>query len=71
MLMMLDDGKATNDPYKWESLGLGPRTMPVAHNYIIENWHDLRDGDVVDVEFILGESSAPKTSERFTEVSAQ
>jgi hypothetical protein len=37
-----------------------------AHNYIIEHWYELKDGDVVDVEFILGESDRPKTSERET-----
>jgi hypothetical protein len=50
-----------NDPYGW-----GGRTYPVAHNYIIEHWPDLRDGDVVDVSFILGETQEPKRSERFT-----
>ena len=61
ILTRLDgDGKATNDPYAW-----GGRTWPVAHNYIIENWDKLLDGDVVDVSFILGETKAPKVSERF------
>lgn len=55
------NGKASNDPYFW-----GGRTMPVAHDYIIKNWENLRDGDVVDVQFILGEISAPKVSERIT-----
>lgn len=56
------DGQATNDPYAWP----GPaRTWPVAHKYIIENWNSLSDGSVVDVEHILGETSAPKLSERF------
>jgi hypothetical protein len=50
---------ATNDPYHW-----GGRTWPVAHDYIIKNWDRLKDGDVVDVEFILGETKAPKVSER-------
>lgn len=49
----------SNDPYSW-----GGRTMPVAHKYIIENWEKLRDGDVVDVEHILGEKPEPKISER-------
>ena len=55
MLMVLYTGKATNDPYEWESLGLGPRTMPVAHDWIINHFDELKDGDVVDVEFILNE----------------
>lgn len=54
-------GRATNDPYEWCD-----RTMSVAHGYIIEHWVDLNDGDVVDVEFILGETGAPKASERVT-----
>lgn len=52
-------GKCLNDPYSW-----GGRTYPVAHHYIIENWEKLRDGDVVDVEFILGEKPTPKVSKR-------
>lgn len=54
---------AWNDPYGWER---SARTFPVAHDYIIKNWEKLRDGDVVDVEFILGETKVPKASERLT-----
>ena len=57
------NGQATNDPYGWKG---GARTFPVAHNWIIANWEDLKDGDVVDVQYILGETSAPKQSERLT-----
>ena len=57
----MDGGPAWNDPYAW-----GGRTYPVAHHYIIEHWDELKDGDVVDVSFILGESKAPKVSERGT-----
>lgn len=55
-----DGSPAWNDSYAW-----GGRTRPVAHNYIIENWTHLKDGDVVDVEYILGERELPKISERF------
>lgn len=48
------------DPYDWGASS----THMVAHDYIRRNWEHLRDGDVVDVEFILGHTSAPKTSER-------
>jgi hypothetical protein len=51
------------DPYGWPR---DMRTKPVAHKYIGEHWSDLRDGDVVDVEFILSETPFPKKSERFT-----
>jgi hypothetical protein len=50
------------DCYDWPG---GSRTKQVAHNYITEHWHELADGDVVDVEFILGESGKPKISERY------
>lgn len=55
------NGQATNDPHGWKG---DTRTFPVAHNYIIEHWSELKDGDVVDVQFILGETKAPKVSER-------
>ena len=38
--------------------------MQTAHLYIEKNFDALKDGDVVDVQFILGESDKPKTSER-------
>lgn len=50
---------AAYDPYDWNER----RTKGNAHNYIINNWHKLKDGDVVDVEFILGETTQPKVSE--------
>lgn len=50
---------AWNDPYGW-----GSRSWRVAHFYIIEHWHTLRDGDVIDVEYILGETKVRKLSER-------
>ena len=56
------DGHAYSDPYQW----VGSRTMQVAHMYILEHWYTLHDGDVVDVEFILGETREPKKSERET-----
>lgn len=51
-------GKATNDPYEWNC-----RTWAVAHEYIILNWNLIEDGAVIDVQFILGETTSPKTSE--------
>ena len=66
VLMCLDNFKATNDPYEWTSLGLGPRTMPVAHNYIVDHYDELADGQVIDVEYLLGETATPKTSERLS-----
>ena len=56
------DGKPfNNDPYHWKD-----RTYAVAHNYIYEHWEDLRDGDVIDVQWILGETTVKKVSERLS-----
>jgi hypothetical protein len=52
------------DCYDWPA---NPRTHRVAHDYIARNWHMLKDGDVVDVEFILGETVVIKVSEKFEE----
>jgi hypothetical protein len=52
--------RSSNDPYEWND-----RTMQVSHKYIQENWSQLNNGDVIDVEFILGETTVKKVSERF------
>lgn len=46
----------------------GGRTMPVAHRYLEEHWEDVQSGDVVDVEFILGETPGKKFSESYDEI---
>jgi hypothetical protein len=51
--------RATWDAYDWKD-----RTMHVAHTYIEKNFYEMDNGDVVDVEFILGETKVKKTSER-------
>ena len=51
-----------SDPSGWCD-----RTFQIAHLWFIDHWDELKDGDVIDVEFILGESSEAKTSERFVE----
>lgn len=63
VLMRLSDQKATNDPYKWHALGMGLRTMQISHDFIINHWDEIESGDVVDVEYILNETTAPKTPE--------
>jgi hypothetical protein len=55
------------DCYDWVGKK-GSRTHKVAHNYIAEHWPDLADGDVIDVEFILGERPTKKISEQYEAV---
>lgn len=53
--------KISYDNHSWPG---DTRTIPVAHKYIIDYFEDLDSGAVVDVEYILGERSEPKISER-------
>jgi hypothetical protein len=57
------DRNATYDPYSW---GQNPRTFFVAHEHILRNFDTLESGEVIDVEFILGETATKKQSERIT-----
>ena len=59
-LIHLEGQKCAYDPYDWTN----NRTMCAAHQYIENEWESLKDGDVVDVQFILGETTAPKRSEQ-------
>ena len=58
-LINMTSEKAAYDPYNW-----GNRTMITAHEYIAKEWTSLTEGDVIDVEFILGETTVKKRSER-------
>lgn len=60
LLAKLADGEGRSDPYDW----VGSRTMQAAHLWILEHFDEIEDGAVVDVEHILGETPAPKRSER-------
>ena len=50
----------SHDPYIWPH---DSRTKPIAHVHIQQHWSELKDGDVIDVEFILKERNSPKESE--------
>lgn len=60
LLTRLEGGKAFCNAYDW-----GDRTFQVAHEYITKHWPSLKTGDVIDVEYILGETGSPKQSEKF------
>jgi len=62
ILMRLNDQEAHSDPYDWKG---GARTMPAAHEWLLQHFDEIPDGGVLDIEFIYGESAAPKVSERF------
>lgn len=58
-LIDIAKGEGNYDPFRWSYA----RTMREAHLYIQDNWDSLKTGDVVDVEFILGEKNTKKVSE--------
>lgn len=62
ILVKLDGVEAQYDPFAWEN----QRTMGCAHRWISEHWRDVQPGSVIDVEFLLGETDAPKKSERLS-----
>ena len=61
VLWPLIGGHCTYDCFDWPGRA---RTYPQAHRWLISNWNKVSSGDVIDVEFILGETAAPKPSER-------
>ncbi len=61
ILGKIDTGEAKTDPYAWGS----SRTMQVAHIWVEENWESVESGQVIDVEFILGETTEKKQSDAF------
>lgn len=58
IVVNLHTTEAHNNPYLWEN----SRTMNLAHEYIEEHYDDLKDFDIVDVEYIQGEQKTPKGS---------
>ena len=64
VLMAGIDGssKITYDIYNWGD----NRTRQVAHDFIIKHFDELESGEVIDVEFILGETNEKKVSESVT-----
>ena len=55
-----EKGQITYDAFHW-SVG---RTLHEAHLYLMDHFDEMQSGDVVDVEFILSETTTPKISER-------
>ena len=54
----LENFEMQGDPYSQSN-----RTRHESHKYIKAHWDELSSGDVIDVEFILGESAEKKVSE--------
>lgn len=61
MLIELENEAATTDPMQWPSIGVHPRTLPVAHDYIKRNFERLPSDQVkvINVAEILGADLDP------------
>lgn len=59
-LVTLATQQCRYDPFAWNTGGI---TMSVAHQWIAQHFDELADHQVIDVEFILGLTAAPKVSE--------
>lgn len=53
-------------PAQYDAFGWTNRTWSVAHQYLDANWSAIKSGDVIDVQFILGETDTAKRSEQET-----
>jgi hypothetical protein len=61
LFLRLDE--APYDPYKHNTRA---RTIPFAHQHVIENFDNLENGSVICVEHLNGERPEPKQSEQET-----
>ena len=62
MCNLTDPFKIETHPGAWKD-----RTYSTTHQYIVDNWDGLISGQVLDVEYILGEVDTPKESQRLTD----
>lgn len=56
-------GRLSGGTFHYDPHAHGDRTFGVAHRWLEQNWDAFESGGVLDVEYILGERKAPKTSE--------
>ena len=63
IILMKTNGEvvANYDAFEWRNRN--NRTLFNAHRYIEENFDNLNNFDVIDVQYILGETESPKQSE--------
>jgi len=62
ILMSLNQpNRCEHNAHSWAS---GSRTMPAAHQWLELHFDEIESGEVLDVEFILGERTTKKLSER-------
>lgn len=65
----LDENHLEYDPQRWRSRWQtrGSGTMARAHEYVHRHWDELETGAVICCEFLRGERTSPKVSDRLAE----
>ena len=63
IVMRLAGCEAHSDPREWKG-----SVLQTAHYYIVRHFKTLNSGDVIDIQFILGETKVKKTSERIIDL---
>lgn len=63
LLGRLEGDECHYDPYDWQC-----DPWRTAHQWLMDHWAECRSGDVIDAEFLRGESKAPKESERIADL---
>lgn len=58
LMNLVNSNKSCYMPYQWND-----RTLQAAHKYIQDNFDEIEQNDVIDVEYILGETNQIKTTE--------
>ena len=59
-LVGLAKGTVSYNPFTWKS----NRTLHEAHLYLIDHFEEVQVGDVIDVQYILGETQTRKQPDR-------
>lgn len=59
----LRDGQLQPTPFDHEGYP-SVRTLGAAHQHILKHWDELESGTVIDIEYIKGETEAPKVTQR-------
>lgn len=69
LLINLVTLEANTIPDKWGSGEFN--TMKVVHKTLKNEWDDIQNNEVIDVDFIIGNSEVPKVSERYADYGYQ
>lgn len=62
LLTNMENMQSNYDPFKWND-----RTLNNAHRYLVDNFDNIENCGLIDVQFLIGETKNPVVSEIFKE----